>query len=195
MNVKRSLIALAATGGVAALAFGGTAVSTAFTSDQTGQATAESSFVNGTLSGNSIDFPSLLPGATVAASGKPVATNTGNTTEDVFVIVNSISTTNGTDGQAPNLNDATISGGYLDSSSGTTSNFSENLGGLAGHQNQAIEVGTLAVGQDFAFHPSLTLVQTAGNDWNGATVKITYTVHFQDASDTDKGNYVGESDS
>src|ERR1700712_5778573 len=64
MNVKRSIAAVALTGGVAAVIFGGTSVSTAFTDHSEGSVVANAATFGGTYTTGDLRIDGALPGDT-----------------------------------------------------------------------------------------------------------------------------------
>ena len=81
MKLKTGLLALVATGGAAALAFGGTAASTAFSQDATGNLAVTASRISMTT-GHFVNVPlsGLVPGG--SASANIDVTNTSNASAD-----------------------------------------------------------------------------------------------------------------
>ncbi|HLZ36755.1 MAG TPA: hypothetical protein VKP64_03140 [Mycobacteriales bacterium] len=65
MNVKRSVVALATTGGAAALVFGGSAVATDFTTAHSGSVKARTATVADSVQGFDIARDNAIPGESV----------------------------------------------------------------------------------------------------------------------------------
>lgn len=98
MKLKRTLIAVGATGAAAAMAFGGSAVSTAFTSSADGSINLYSA-TNGVSTQNfDVNLSKLVPGDSVT---KNISyTNTGSNPVDLTVTVNAPTTTGSDDNVA-----------------------------------------------------------------------------------------------
>lgn len=92
MHIKRSIAALAVTGGAAALAFGGSAVATDFTGNSVGSVTTEAATFGGNYSTGQIDISNALPGDTVTK--EIYYKNTGSTPVNLVLTTGAL-TTNG----------------------------------------------------------------------------------------------------
>lgn len=163
MNVKRSVVALAAAGGTAALVFGGSAASTAFTSSSDQVARAKGASTGVLVENGSFTVDGLVPGATASNVGDVKVTNTGNTPSVVTVTFqNAQINSNGTGG-APDLSKLVFT------VEGQTLNASQ----LAG---QTFTLGTWTAGRAASIPVLAGLASGTGNDWNGADVSLPYTV-------------------
>ncbi len=191
MKIKQGLIALVAAGGTAGLLFGGSAVSTAFTSEQSGAATVTADHVGLQLTSGTFSLAGLLPGQTVT-DPNPVTVDpsSSNAPTAMYLLGGNWSINRaGTSGN-PNPADLTLN---IDIPSlHFTRSYTESA--LMGHVlplYSGIPAGTKALTVDVSF----TLAQAAGNDWNGAEVTVPYTLHLQDIAGTDSGGYVANSNS
>lgn len=180
--LKRVLIPLVASGGLAAALFGGSAVSTAFTADTPTHATAAADTVNQVVSG-SISADNLLPGGTEIGSLN--YSNTGNTPTHVYLVPTSWSRTMGTDGSYPNTSDLTFT---IDAPGRTITIQGSDI-----HMGQPISLFDAPVGGPWKITVQVGLSQGAGNDWNGAKATLDYTLHAQDVSGLDANGYVATS--
>lgn len=154
--------AVVATG---AILFGGQAVSTAFSSDSaTHYAQGDAANTGVTVDNGDFDAKGLVPGAAATPAGDPVITNTGSTPQVMTVSFGS----------------AIINHGNPD--------LSELIFNIAGQDLTAAQLqnNTLTLPQSpFAPKQSVDytvterLAQGTGNEWNGASVTLPYTVHGQ----------------
>ena len=182
-NIQRLVVAGLLSGGVAAMAFGGSAVSTAFSSDSSGAMGVHAAHVAGALQGGTFNVSGLEPGGPASPSQTITIKNTGNTTEAVWVTIDSISKTAGTDGNNPDLSKLNM----------VTSHGTVALGGLSSATGYHFHLENLSAGKTDNATVGFSLAQDAGNNWNNASVKIAYTVHFQDISGTDKSSFASGS--
>src|SRR4051794_34622116 len=84
MRVKAIIVGAAATAGVAGIAFGGTAVSTAFSADSNASLTAHGAKLNVTTSKN-LNIEGLEPGGTASDTFTVTNENTGSTATDLVL--------------------------------------------------------------------------------------------------------------
>lgn len=187
MNIKHGLVALIAAGGTAGLLFGGSAVSTAFTAQQSGTASVSADTVSLTTSGT-IDVGGLLPGGTTAPSQLTVDPSGSNTATALYLIGGNWSVVHDGSSGSPQPADLTVNVSI------PTLNWSKsfNESSLMGHVI-GLYSGIPAKTRPITVDVSFSLAQGAGNDWNGAEVQIPYTLHLQDISGTDNGHYIAPS--
>jgi hypothetical protein len=225
MKNKRSLIALAAAGGTAALVFGGSAVSTAFTSDVNQPVTASaanvvfgSGTVNATVSG-------LVPGGSqtlvvpvVNNSTTPVdlylyrvcgADNDGpavsgfNFTQSAAHNFGTCSysdvtpTNTGNSGQVPELSDLTVSSPGTGLDGETLPTLVQGSDPTYGSNDGQ---GATLIEKNVPVGASqlkltFSLAQGAGNDWNDLSLKIPMFLHMQDNNGTDANGFQPDTNS
>lgn len=176
MNLKRSLIALAMTGGTAATLFGGSVVHTALTSDSPLNFTTGGATVAGAATtGASTDVSNLQPGQ---VRGVNIALDNTKSTADVaaYITFNGFDATHG----SPNLNQFV----FEDEVNGRPTYVNIPLNGTP------VQVATIKAGQQVVQALVIGLKQNADNSWNGATGVVHYTVHYQDISGTDANHFV-----
>lgn len=191
MKIKQGVIALIAAGGTAGLLFGGTAVSTAFTSEQNGAATVAADHVGLGLTNGTFSVSGLLPGQTVTDS-KPVMVDpsSSNAATALYLLGGTWTINQAGTGGNPNPADLTVN--ISIPSLGFSKSYNESA--LAGH-TRLLYSGIPKNTGPLSATVSFTLAQAAGNDWNGAQVTIPYTLHLQDIAGTDANGYVATSNS
>lgn len=182
LNVKRLAVAAVATGGIAAVAFGGSAVSTAFSSDSAQTATINTATINGDVSGGTFTASNLVPGGAPQTEAVTL-TNTSQVREAAFIVFNSATLTKG--GQAANPSTDSLEMDAL-SRTVTLDEFKTLHGFKIGDLDPAGGANASKT-----FNIGIKLAQNAGNDWSGVQAKVTYTIHFQDEGGTDANTYVG----
>jgi hypothetical protein len=163
MNVKRSVVALAAAGGTAALVFGGSAASTAFTSSSSQTATAKGASTGVTVDNGSFTVDGLVPGAAPTSAGTVTVTNSGNTPSVLTVSFGAAVINHNGTGGAPQLSELNL----------TVAGHTVTANQIAG---QTFSLGTVPAGTPFSAQVSVGLASGTGNDWNGASVSLPYTV-------------------
>lgn len=165
MNVKRSLVAVGATGAVAAAIFGGSAVSTAFSSQSATQyAEGQGASLGVTVANGTFDATGLVPGATPTSEGPVTISNNGNTDGTASITFGAFTVkTDGSDGHQPSADDLIfdVAGQSIPASQ------------LAG---QTIQLGTIGGGANQSYPVTVGLASGTGNDWNGADAYLPYTV-------------------
>ncbi|HEV7188773.1 MAG TPA: hypothetical protein VGN28_12835 [Blastococcus sp.] len=177
MNAKRYIIAAAATVGTGALFFGGTAVSTSFSSETTGNVhTAGQAITLSTPRSMSLSVSDLVPGVTKQAGSFELKTgqNGGNLS---LSDVNWQVITNGSNGAAPNPAELTVS--IVDAARSQTPVFTRTLDQLL-HTSTPIMNGVPG-NVDETLTVLVTLANTASNEWNGAAADAPFTLHLQNA--------------
>jgi hypothetical protein len=215
LRPKAVIPTLAVSGGIAAVLFGGTAVTTAFTSQSQHSVSVAGAVVNGSVTNGDFSIGGLTPGGP-ALPEQISFTNSGNTTEEAYVNLGSLGVTkNGANDQTPVASDlqvtlqlpnGTYSGATKISTPLIVSNgpgtdadstapaagtdesyYTFDLGTLTQAHGQWLDVGTIAAGKAATSTVYVGLASSAGNSWNGASVKLPYTVQFQDTSGVDEG--------
>ena len=175
MYLKRYIAAAAATVGAGALFFGGTAVSTSFSSETTGNLHAAGQAITLSTPGSgALSVSDLAPGAKKQAGTFQLQTgqNGGNLS---LSNVDWQVTKKGSNGAGPDPSELTVSiedhGQEI---------YHNTLDALL-HTSTVIRNGvpgkvteTLTV--------FVTLAQGAGNEWNGAVAEAPFTLHLQNAS-------------
>jgi hypothetical protein len=160
MNVKRSLVALASTGAVAAVIFGGSAVATNFTDNSSGSIVANAAGFGGTYSTGDLRIDNAIPGD---HNSETISyTNNGSTNVDLVVSTDGLST-NGPAGLAL-AKDVQVSG------LGTSVSLFDAA-------DKSFDVGKITPHGSFSQVITLTLPTTATNAdaTGGASIHYTLT--------------------
>lgn len=187
MKIKHALVALVATGGTAGLAFGGSAVSTAFTAQQTVNATVGGASVK-LSADSSFAIANLVPGGHQSTSFN-VKTSTTTTTDMYVNVGNPYGETAGSNGQPPNMKDLYF---QVKDTDGYVNTPTYNWAQLNNHWTQVAQSIPAGTYTD-SVTVTVWLAQSAGNDWNGAAGTIPVTLHLQDNSGSDANGYVATS--
>lgn len=204
------LTALAVSGGSAAALFGGSAVSTAFTSQSNHNINFVGANVNGSVSGGDFSIGGLTPGGPAIADAISF-NNLGNTAEEAYVKLGSLVTThygyNGDQALNPAAGDLNVSFIYpgstcpqgmsattnlvvYDATQTTDSVLTAPGGSVLCTANLGttvpsgtwLDVATISAGGSVGSTVYFSLASSTGNSWNGASVRLPYTVQFQDTS-------------
>jgi hypothetical protein len=197
MPIKGILIGSAVAASVAGIAFGGTAVSTAFSSNVTGNATVTADKIDLTANGQkSIDLNvyGLEPGS-AAPDRTFYLKNNGPKSGALYLTDVTWNPTNNADGSAPDPTKLLIT--VSDSKLGKTlldhARVSDLVGGVVkvlapGVANSGISA--IPAGVDDTITVSVSLDGDAGNDWNGATARVGFNLHLQDLGSSQAHGYV-----
>jgi hypothetical protein len=156
MNLKRSAVALVAAGGTAAVLFGGSAVSTDFTQQQTGAISVNTTTMRTQLTGGTITLDDAIPGD----SKTQQVTFKNEGTRKVRLTVKST------------LSGSSALAGLVTLSSSAAPGHSITLSQAVG------SLGSLDVnpGQTISFPLTVTLDKSAGNDVQGKSAAVNYTL-------------------
>lgn len=175
MRIKALAISAAATAGVAGLAFGGTAVSTSFSSDAHGQVTMSAAKIalgaDGTLNPT---LTGLTPGGSEPFTFTMDTSNSTAPGALSLEIPNWNIVSNGTGG-APRASEITVS--VTDAKYGFT--WAKTLDTLIGKNTLLFGRVPAGINKDDVT-VTVSLDKNAGNEWNGASVKVPFTLHLQD---------------
>jgi hypothetical protein len=166
MNVKRSLVALAATGATAAVVFGGSAVATSFTSQSDQQfAEAQGATTGVQVTGGTFDAKDLVPGGVAKDVGTVTITNNGTADADATVNFQGYTVkTPGSNGGNPDP--ARLEFNIQGFGTRTASQLS----------GSSLDFGVIGAGQSVQADVTVDLAAGAGNDWNGADAYLPYSV-------------------
>jgi hypothetical protein len=159
LNAKRTLIAVALTGGVAVAAFGGTAVSTAFTDNSSGSVVANAATFGGTYKTFDLRIDNAIPGDSNHLTVS--YTNNGSTPVDLVLTTDGLSNT---------------AGAGLALAKEAVVNFEGNDITLFNAQNETLDLGKIAAGASFSQDVTLTLPTSAGNEVAGGGASLHYTL-------------------
>jgi hypothetical protein len=162
MNLKRTFAATVATGAVALMAFGGSPVSTAFTTSGTGAVSAQTATVSGFFENLNIALPAnAIPGDTVTQA---VKYHNNGSNPMALTITLGHAVTSGSNAAAL-AQKATLTipgvGTFQLSQIPTSGTFS---------------LGSVAPGQEFSQNVTLTLPPTADNTVSGASYSLPFTL-------------------
>ena len=167
MNVKRSLIALGATGAAAAIVFGGSAVATSFNSTSATQyaegqgATAGVQVDNGTF-----DATNLVPGDAATSVGNVTVHNTGSAPAVATISFGDFTVKTDGSGGAPDPNQLEFN--------------IDGVGTLTAAQlaGQTFTLGNIGPGNapSYAVTEDLKGLGHVDNGWNGADAYLPYTI-------------------
>jgi hypothetical protein len=211
LRPKAVIPTLAVSGGIAAVLFGGTPVTTAFTSQSQPSASVAGAVVNGSVTNGDFSIGGLTPGG--PALPETISfNNSGTTTEEAYVNLGGFSVTTNGIGGTPQASDLQVTvelptGNYpgatlaksLVVSSGTDGDetatlkstgdslYTFDLSSLTGASGTWLDVATIAAKSSVTSTVYVGLASSTGNSWNGASVKLPYTVQFQDTSGVDQG--------
>ena len=164
MNVKRSVVAVAAAGGTAALVFGGTAASTAFTSQSPDQtARIKGATVGAAIDGGSFTASDLLPGDSFQQTVK--VTNNSTVGANGSITLQSLAIEAGNPGSTG-----------LAELSFAIPNVGTFTAAQLAHGAGPISLGHFAAGETKTYNVTITLASGAGNEWNGAQVSDKYSI-------------------
>lgn len=159
MNIKHSIIALGAAGATAALVFGGSAVSTAFTSADNGSLHADSATVTSTLTNGDLALNNAIPGDHV---DKTVSwTNTGSVPTELVLTFGSLQNAGANPSALASDLDVIIGGQTVP------------VTGLAG---QRFDLGKIQPSRGYTAPVVLKLSDNAGNEAQGSNVTLPYTL-------------------
>jgi hypothetical protein len=166
MNVKRSLVALASTGAVAAVVFGGSAVATSFnsTSDQQ-YAEGQGATTGVVVSNGTFDAKNLVPGDPGVSVGT-VSVGNSSSVPAVATIT---------------FGDYTVKHQGSDGGNPDPSALEFNISGIGALSatdlaDKSFTLGNFASGQTQSFPVSEDLKAGTGNNWNGADAYLPYTI-------------------
>ncbi len=170
MHIKRTAAAILVTGATAGVLFGGSTVSTAFTSSSGPQIDRVVAAKTGvSVQNGSFTLTNLVPGAAASGAGPVVITN-NSTVPAVATVTFSKAQVN------KNGNDNGVS---------VAPDFDKLIVKLGGQRLPAsafrngggpVSIGTLAEGQSVSVPVTVQLAEGTGNSWNGADVQMSYTV-------------------
>lgn len=165
LNAKRTLIAVALTGGVAVAAFGGTAVSTSFTDSHSGSVVANAAKFGGTYSTGDLRIGNAIPGD----SNKITVSYTNNGTTPVDLVLT-------TDGLSNAAYDSANPGAGLALAKEVVIDFDGQQTTMFNDQNITVDLGKVLPGASFSQDATLTLPTTAGNEVEDGGASIHYTL-------------------
>ena len=166
MNIKHSIVALGAAGATAALVFGGSAVSTAFTSQSPTQTDSFSGAKTGiTVDRGNFTVEKLVPGDAAQSAGTVTITNTSDVPAVLSLTLGTPQVVSDGTGGAPDLSKLEVS---IDGHPG-------NLGQAGGLANHPFNIASLDPGKSRTLPIEVSLSKGTGNDWNGAKVVETWT--------------------
>ncbi|MDE3207129.1 MAG: hypothetical protein KGQ66_23240 [Acidobacteriota bacterium] len=207
---KGAIPAIAVSGGVAALLFGGSPVSTAFTSQSNYKGTVAGASVNGSVTNGNFSVGDLTPGGP-AQMVSISFNNTGTTTEEAYVQVQNLMINRNGTGGSPNPADLQFTlllptgscSGTTPSSpfvyyngvgtdAALTAPSGESLctysySDISAMSGQWLDVATIRGAKSISDTVYVGLASDAGNSWNGAIASVPYTVQFQDTSGVNDG--------
>ncbi|MCL2396146.1 MAG: hypothetical protein FWC87_15860 [Acidimicrobiaceae bacterium] len=185
MKLTRNVIALAATGGVAAALFGGAAVNTAFTSSATGTVNASTASIGTQLTNGKVSLTNAVPGETGPVSQVTI-TNQGSTPVTV-----SIAFGTGSNAALDSVVDIIWNG----QDAGSLANLANENFPLSGNAstNQAELAANGQPGDSITIPVALMLESSADdNVANGSSDIVSYTITGTATTDTSTvGNPVG----
>lgn len=165
MQIKRSLAAVAITGATAAVLFGGTTVSTAFTSNSDTQHTQVSGATTGVrVSGGNINVANLVPGDPAKDAGAVTIINDSSVPAVPSITLSAANITHNGTTTAPDLSKLAVKvGPYSFTQSQIKNGGTFSLPAMDAHSSRSYPV-------------TVALAQGTGNDWNGAVVQQDYIV-------------------
>jgi hypothetical protein len=176
MRIKAIIIGAAATAGVAGIAFGGTAVSTAFSADSSASVAATGAKVAMTTLDKNMTLTDLVPG--VAQTATFTVTNTSTIGSALSLTDVKFVTGNwGSNNQPPTASALKVSAALKIGSQSYPIFTNQPL--------TTLEAGPLSLGnlpkgtQSADVAISVTLDPNAGNNWNGASASLPFTLHLQ----------------
>lgn len=163
MNIKHSIIALGAAGATAALVFGGSAVSTAFTSNHDGSFASKSATIADSYQNWDLGLDNAIPGDTV---GKTMTyTNSGSVPMRLAITVGQ-PVTEGADANVSALENATKV---------SILGYNVTLSDIAGAKGQSFELPTtVRPGGSFQVPATMTLSNDADNTASGASATVPF---------------------
>ncbi len=208
---KGAIPAVAVSGGVAALLFGGSPVSTAFTSQSTYKGTVAGASVAGNVQNGNFSVSGLTPGG----PAQPVTigfANTGSTAEEAYVQVQNLMVDRNGTGGSPVATDlqftlelptgtypgaVSLPGPFVvyngaDSDITLTPQSGDSLytfsfSDFSAGSGNWLDAATISAGKVLQDTVYVSLASSAGNSWNDAVVSLPYTVQFQDTSGVNDG--------
>jgi hypothetical protein len=174
MNLKRTLIALVAAGGVGVVAFGGSAVTTGFTAKSHELITASGGSFDVQVTHGNITAINLFPnGPGVTRVVTITNDNPVDATASItFGAFNPV--TNGSNHQPPDP--STLLFTATENPPNIVVPPGESAADLAG---QTFSLGTIGHGQSITFTVTVSLSAAADDSWDGGSATMPYTVHLQ----------------